>query len=150
MQELALALKGSDCNFLWVVRETTEMAKLPTHFIEETKEKGLVVIWCNQLEVLSHDSICCFLTHCGLNSVPEALSLRVPMLGMPLWTDYIMNAKLVEDVWGIGITARRNENDLAMKETILNELLNGEKGKEIKKNTIKWKNLTKKHRWTYS
>ncbi|XP_040952742.1 UDP-glycosyltransferase 74G1 [Gossypium hirsutum] len=100
MQELALALKGSDCNFLWVVRETTEMAKLPTHFIEETKEKGLVVTWYNQLEVLSHDLICCFLTHCGLNSVLEALSLGVLMLEMPFWTDQITNAKLVEDVYG--------------------------------------------------
>ncbi|MBA0757486.1 hypothetical protein Gotri_020584, partial [Gossypium trilobum] len=144
MQELALALKGSDCNFLWVVRETTEMAKFPTHFIEETKEKGLVVTWCNQLEVLSHDLICCFLTHCGLNSVLEALSLGVLMLEMPFWTDQITNAKLVEDVCGIGITGRRNQNDLATKETIercLNELVNGEKGKEIKMNTIKWKNL---------
>ncbi|KAB2020882.1 hypothetical protein ES319_D07G099800v1, partial [Gossypium barbadense] len=135
MQELALALKGSDCNFLWVVRETTEMAKLPTLFIEETKEKGLVVTWYNQLEVLSHDLICCFLTHCGLNSVLEALSLGVLMLEMPFWTDQITNAKLVED------------NDLATKETIercLNEFVNGEKGKEIKMNTIKWKNLAKK------
>ncbi|KAG8488415.1 hypothetical protein CXB51_016442 [Gossypium anomalum] len=147
MQELALALKGSDCNFLWVVRETTEMAKLPAHFIEETKEKGLVVTWCNQLEVLSRDSICCFLTHCGLNSVLEALSLGVPMLGMLFWTDQITNTKLVEDVWGIGITSWRNQHNLATKETIkrcLNELVNGEKSKEIKMNTIKRKNLVKK------
>ncbi|XVF21246.1 hypothetical protein REPUB_Repub12eG0073700 [Reevesia pubescens] len=55
-EELAWALKGSNCYFLWVVRATEE-AKLPNNFIEETSEKGLVVTWCPQLEVLSHEPI---------------------------------------------------------------------------------------------
>ncbi|KAK8639387.1 hypothetical protein V6N13_137771 [Hibiscus sabdariffa] len=147
MEEVAWALKGADCNFLWVVRGTAEKAKLPSHFIEETKEKGLVVSWCHQLEVLSHQSICCFLTHCGLGSTLEALSLGVPMLAMPLWTDQITNAKQVEEVWGIGIKVRQNEKGLVtrgMIEQCLKELLKGEKAKEIKENTIKWKNLARK------
>ncbi|TYH64012.1 hypothetical protein ES332_D07G236800v1 [Gossypium tomentosum] len=80
--ELACALKSSNVYFLWVVRET-EMAKLPYNFIEETSEKGLVVAWCPQLEVLSNEAIGCFLTHCGFNSTLEALSLGVPMLQCP-------------------------------------------------------------------
>ncbi|XWS75971.1 hypothetical protein CRYUN_Cryun01aG0137100 [Craigia yunnanensis] len=82
MTELGWALKGSNCYFLWVVRKTEE-AKLPKNFIEETWEKGLVVTLCPQLEVLSHESIGCFLTHCDFNSVLESLSLGVPMLAMP-------------------------------------------------------------------
>ncbi|XWS31161.1 hypothetical protein CRYUN_Cryun23aG0053300 [Craigia yunnanensis] len=146
MVELAGALKGSNCYFLWVVRETEE-AKLPNNFIEETLEKGLVVTWCPQLEVLSHESIGCFLTHCGFNSVLEALSLGVPMLAMPQWTDQGTNAKYVEDVWGIGIRVRPDDKGFVRREIIeqcIKELMEGEKGKEAKKNVIKWKNLAKK------
>ncbi|XP_022769551.1 UDP-glycosyltransferase 74G1-like [Durio zibethinus] len=147
MAELAWALKGSNYYFLWVVRETEE-AKLPNNFIEETSEKGLVVTWSPQLEVLSHESIGCFLTHCGFNSVLEALSLGVPMLAMPQWTDQGTNAKYVEDVWGIGIRARPDEKGIVRRTVIeqcIKELLiEGEKGKEITKNAIKWKNLAKR------
>ncbi|PPR87087.1 hypothetical protein GOBAR_AA33601 [Gossypium barbadense] len=60
-------------------------------------------------------------------------SLGVPMLGMLFWTDQITNAKLVVDRLRM-ITTK----------WCLNELVNGEKGKEIKMNTIKLKNLVKK------
>lgn len=146
--ELACALKSSNVCFLWVVRET-EMAKLPYNFIEETSEKGLVVAWCPQLEVLSNEAVGCFLTHCGFNSTLEALSLGVPMLAMPQWTDQPTNAKHVEDVWRIGIRAHPNEKGVVRRETIercIKELLTevGEKGKEIRKNSIRWKDLAKK------
>ncbi|XVE72644.1 hypothetical protein DITRI_Ditri11bG0054600 [Diplodiscus trichospermus] len=146
MAELAWALKGSNCYFLWVVREREE-AKLPNNFIDEAREKGLVVTWCPQLEVLSHESIGCFLTHCGFNSVLEALSLGVPMLAMPQWTDQGTNAKHVEDVWRIGIRVRPDEKGLVRKEVVelcIKEIMEGEKGKEAKKNAIKWKDLAKK------
>ncbi|KAK8506008.1 hypothetical protein V6N13_002657 [Hibiscus sabdariffa] len=146
--ELASALKETGVYFLWVVKET-EKANLPNNFIEETSEKGLVVSWCPQLEVLSHDSVGCFLTHCGFNSVLEALSLGVPVLAMPIWTDQPTNAKHIEDVWGIGIRVRPDKEGTVRRETIkqcIAELVTevGEKGKEIKKNSIKWKDLAKK------
>ena len=99
MRELALGLKNSKHYFLWVVRES-EKNKL---HLEETLEKGLVVNWCPQLEVLAHKSLGCFLTHCGFNSTLEALSLGVPLVAMPQWTDQTTNAKYIEDVWGVGI-----------------------------------------------
>ena len=58
-----------------------------------------------QLEVLSHESIGYFLTHCGFNSVLEAPSLGVTMVVMP--TDQGSNA--VEDVWEIGMRARPDD-----------------------------------------
>ncbi|MBA0733028.1 hypothetical protein Gogos_017081 [Gossypium gossypioides] len=148
MEEIALALKDRNGYFLWVVRET-EKAKLPHNYIKETSHKGLVVTWCPQLEVLSHESVGCFLTHCGFNSTLEALSLGVPMLALPQWTDQCTNAKYIEDVWRIGIRARPDEKGIVRKETIIRcimELLMevGKKGEEIKKNSIKWKNLAKK------
>ena len=82
MEELTLGLKNSNCHFLWVVRET-EQKKLPINFLHEKSEKGLVVSWCPQLEVLARKAIGCFMTHCGWNSTLEALSLGVPMVAMP-------------------------------------------------------------------
>ncbi|KAK2977645.1 hypothetical protein RJ640_012482 [Escallonia rubra] len=86
MEELACGLKQSNRYFLWVVRASEE-SKLPTNFATEASEKGLVVNWCPQLKVLAHPAMGCFMTHCGWNSTLEALSLGVPMLAVPQWTD---------------------------------------------------------------
>jgi pathogen-inducible salicylic acid glucosyltransferase len=104
MEELAWGLRSSKRNFLWVVRES-EAGKVPKRFVEETSGKGLVVSWCSQLEVLAHEAVGCFITHCGWNSTLEALSLGVPMLAMPQWTDQSTNAKYIMDVWKIGLKA---------------------------------------------
>lgn len=145
IEELALGLKGSNCYFLWVVR-TSGWSKLPENFIEETYGKGLAVSWCPQLEVLANEAIGCFVTHCGFNSVLEALSLGVPIVAMPQWADQPTNAKYVEDVWKVGIRARPNEKGIVRRETVelcIREVMEGQKGKEIKENANKWKNLAK-------
>ncbi len=43
-----------------------------------------------QIEVLSHTDV--FLTHCGMNSINEALCFGVPMVAMPFMNDQITNA----------------------------------------------------------
>lgn len=145
MGQVALGLKGTNRNFLWVVRES-EVTKLPENFIQETKEIGLVVHWSPQLQVLAHKSVGCFLTHCGWNSTVEALSLGVPMVAMPMWTDQPTNAKYVADVWGVGVRVRKDENGIVRKEEIercVSEVMEGERGEEIRRNCEKWKNLAK-------
>lgn len=48
-----------------------------------------------QIEVLQHTDV--FLTHCGMNSINEALCLGVPMVAMPFLNDQLTNAaRLVE------------------------------------------------------
>ncbi|XP_044498150.1 mogroside IE synthase-like [Mangifera indica] len=145
MEEIAWGLKKSNFFFLWVVREP-EFAKLPRNFPEETFEKGLVVSWSPQLEVLAHKSVGCFLTHCGWNSTLEALSLGVPMVAMPQWTDQTTNAKFVEDVWQVGFRVRANEKMIVTREEIeicIKEVMEGERSNNIRRNTEKWKKLAK-------
>ncbi|KAL4631953.1 hypothetical protein ACB092_04G016700 [Castanea dentata] len=145
MQELTWGLKNSNCYFLWVVRET-EQKKLPTNFLQETAEKGLVVSWCSQLEVLAHKAIGCFMTHCGWNSTLEALSLGVPMVAMPQWTDQPTNAKFIADVWKVGVRIKLDERGIATKEEIefcIREVIEDERGKEMRMNSVKWKELAK-------
>ncbi|KAJ0054287.1 hypothetical protein Pint_03134 [Pistacia integerrima] len=145
MEELAWALKQSDKYFLWVVRASEE-AKIPKNFPEKTSEKGLMINWCPQLEVLAHEAMGCFVTHCGWNSTLEALSLGVPMVAMPQWTDQSTNAKNIMDVCRMGLKAPADEKGIVRKEAIehcIKEILEGERGKEIKENAGKWKKLAK-------
>ncbi|KAH0641559.1 hypothetical protein KY289_032533 [Solanum tuberosum] len=146
MEELAWGLKNSNNNFLWVVRSTEE-PKLPKDFLEElTIEKGLVVPWCPQLQVLEHESIGCFLTHCGWNSILEAISLGVPMVAMPQWTDQPTNAKFVKDVWEIGVRAKQDEKGIVRREVIeecIKLVMEEEKGKLIRENAKKWKEMAR-------
>ncbi|CBI33059.3 unnamed protein product, partial [Vitis vinifera] len=115
---------ASNAYFLVVVRES-EQAKLPQNFKEETAEKGLVVSWCPQL---------------------EALSLGVPMVVAPLWTDQPTNAKFVEDVWGIGLRARADHKGIVRREVLedcIGKVMGSDGLKEIKNNAMKWKNLAR-------
>ncbi|KAL2936106.1 UDP-glycosyltransferase 74G1 [Bienertia sinuspersici] len=133
-------------HFLWVVRES-ESNKLPKGFVQDTLEQGLVVGWAFQLEVLAHEATGCFVTHCGFNSILEALSLGVAMVGVPQWTDQGTNAKFVEDVWGVGVRAKVDEKDVVrrdeLEECIKEIVMEGEKREEIMKNVAKWKKLAK-------
>ncbi|KAL0346071.1 UNVERIFIED_CONTAM: UDP-glycosyltransferase 74E2 [Sesamum radiatum] len=143
--ELACALKASGSHFLWVVRSSEE-AKLPKNFPEETSEKGLIVSWCPQLEVLAHEAVACFITHCGWNSTLESLSLGVPVVAMPQWTDQSTNAKFVTDVWGIGIRAHADEEGLVRQEEIvhcLKNVMEGEDGKVVSMNVEKWRRIAR-------
>ncbi|XP_044465093.1 mogroside IE synthase-like [Mangifera indica] len=145
MEEVAWGLKRSNCNFLWVVRET-ETEKLPKNFSDETSEKGLIVSWCPQLEVLTHKSVGCFMTHCGWNSTLEALCLGVPMVAMPQWSDQPTNSKIVEDVWQVGVRVRVNEKGIVTREEIevcIREVMEGEKSEDLRRNSEKWKELAK-------
>ncbi|KAJ4833527.1 hypothetical protein Tsubulata_030061 [Turnera subulata] len=146
MAELAWGLKRSNYSFLWVVRESEEK-KLPSDFIEDTSDTSLIVTWSPQLQVLAHRSTGCFVTHCGWNSTLEALSLGVPMVAMPQWTDQPTNAKFVADVWRVGVRVNVGDNGVVTKEEIercIREVMEEGRGNEIRQNSEKWKELARK------
>ncbi|CAA0839339.1 UDP-glycosyltransferase 74E2 [Striga hermonthica] len=129
-EELTCALTACGKHFLWVVR-LSEEPMLPLNFRHDVSDRGLVVSWAPQLEVLAHPAIGCFVTHCGWNSTLEGLCLGVPMVAMPQWTDQSTNAKLVRDVWGLGITATKDECGLVRKEEIMScvrRVMEGDEG----------------------
>ncbi|KAM7497044.1 hypothetical protein LguiA_021458 [Lonicera macranthoides] len=143
MEELVCGFREANHYFLWVVRES-EQAKLPKYFVEETQEKGLVVPWCPQVEVLAHEAIGCFVTHCGWNSTLEALSLGVPMVAMPRWTDQTTNSKYICDVWKVGVRPRPYEKGIVRREAIercIKEVMEGDIAKDIIKNASRWRDF---------
>lgn len=56
-----------------------------------------------QVEVLTHTDV--FLTHCGMNSINEALTLGVPMVAMPFLNDQLTNAQRIAEM-GLGKRVR--------------------------------------------
>lgn len=104
--EMAHGLLLSRVSFIWVVRPditcSLESNLLPPRFEDEVKDRGLVVSWCSQIDVLSHPAIGGFLTHCGWNSVLESSWCKVPMLCFPIFADQFTNRKLVVSEWNVG------------------------------------------------
>ncbi len=82
-----------------------------------------------QLEVLQNADL--FITHCGMNSVNEAMSFGVPMLAMPIINDQIANAKRIAEL-GIGMRMRAFPTTADKLYRNALQLLNNA---EIKKNT---------------
>lgn len=146
MSEMAEGLYNCGKAFLWVVR-ASESSKLPENFTDKTKERGLVVTWSPQLEVLAHPAVGCFVTHCGWNSTMEGLGAGVPMVAMPQWSDQTMNAKYIEDVWRVGVRVHPDDKGVVRKEELekcVREVMEGERSSEYIRNAADWKEKAKR------
>ncbi|MCO5564088.1 hypothetical protein L7F22_017744 [Adiantum nelumboides] len=115
MQELAHALEASGQSFLWVIRpgsvvdESSIDSVLPEGFQERIRERGQIVSWAPQMDVLAHPSIGGFLSHCGWNSTLETLWLGVPILCWPQRADQGINKRFIEEEWKVGIAVEKHE-----------------------------------------
>uniref|UniRef100_A0A2N9HLW5 Glycosyltransferase n=1 Tax=Fagus sylvatica TaxID=28930 RepID=A0A2N9HLW5_FAGSY len=162
LKEIALGLEKSGQRFLWVVRNPPSVkhslatsaqpdpdldSLLPEGFLDRTKEKGLVVkSWAPQVAVLNHDSVGGFVTHCGWNSVLEAVCAGVPMVAWPLYAEQRFNrVVLVEDV-KIALPMNESEDGFvssAEVEKRVRELMESERGNSIRERTVGMKDEAK-------
>ncbi|XP_028787495.1 anthocyanidin 3-O-glucosyltransferase 7-like [Neltuma alba] len=129
-----------DVPFLWSLKDHSK-ALLPKGFLERTSRKGKVVPWAPQTLVLAHESVGVFVTHGGCNSVSESLSSGVPMICRPYFGDQLMAARMVEDVWEVGV---KIEGGLFTKNALIRSLevvLKQKEGKVMRKKAEKLKNL---------
>ncbi|KAK2429473.1 7-deoxyloganetin glucosyltransferase [Trifolium repens] len=142
MIEFAWGLASSKKPFLWVIRPDLvagENAVLPQDFLEETKNRGLLSSWCPQEEVLTHSAIGGFLTHNGWNSTLESVCSGVPMICWPFFAEQQTNCRFCCNEWEIGLEIEDAKRDKI--EDLVRELMDGEKGKEMKQKALKWKKL---------
>ncbi|XP_059645061.1 UDP-glycosyltransferase 84B1-like [Cornus florida] len=151
IENIAMALKKSKRPFLWVIksgeRDSDKENGLPVGFMEETNGTGLVVSWCNQEKVLMHGALACFVSHCGWNSTLEAVAAGVPVIAFPEWTDQPTNAKLLVDVFKMGVRMRPQEDGVVTKEEVercIFEVTEGLRATEIKERAAELKDAARK------
>ncbi|CAI8594280.1 unnamed protein product [Vicia faba] len=140
--EFAWGLANSKKHFLWIIRPDLVVGGsvvLSSEFMNEISDRGLIASWCPQEKVLNHPSIGGFLTHCGWNSTTESICAGVPMLCWPFFADQPTNSRIICNEWEVGIEIDSNvKRDEVEKQ--VNELMVGEKGKEMRKRVTKMKN----------
>ncbi|GMP88232.1 hypothetical protein CsSME_00040291 [Camellia sinensis var. sinensis] len=143
-----MALEACGKNFFWVVRPTSNSVTdhdhndgewLPRGFERRIQDsnKGLLLLqqWASQLEILSRKSLCAFLTHCGWNSVLEALSNGIPMLSWPMGAEQNFNAKMLEEELGLCVGVASGSSEVNHKDivTMIDLVMGGStKGKDMK------------------
>jgi hypothetical protein len=139
--EFAWGLANSEKPFLWIIRPDLvvgDSAVLPPEFVTKTKDRGMLASWCLQEQILKHPSIGGFLTHSGWNSTLESVCNGVPMISWPFFAEQQTNCRYCCTEWGIGMEIDNNvQRDEVEK--LVRELMNGEKGKNMKKKVIEWK-----------
>lgn len=106
--EIACGLSNSKQPFLWVVRPGLVLGAkwiepLSEGLVRSLEEKGKIVKWAPQQEVLAHRAIGGFLTHNGWNSTLESICEGVPMICLPGGWDQMLNSRFVSDIWKVGI-----------------------------------------------
>ncbi|XP_074585709.1 putative UDP-rhamnose:rhamnosyltransferase 1 [Curcuma longa] len=139
-RELASGLELSAAPFLWAVRKPSGSgtsggggARRHCH--------GLVIEgWVPQLEILRHNSVGAFLTHCGSSSVNESLQFGIPMVMLPLIADTGLIARWCAEM-KVGEEVARNEadgsftgEDVAMA---IGKVMVEEEAKEFRRNAEK-------------
>ncbi|KAI9121405.1 hypothetical protein K1719_008438 [Acacia pycnantha] len=145
VHEFAWGLANNKKPFLWIIRPDLVdggSTILSPEFISETKERGLIASWCEQEKVLNHPAIGGFLTHCGWNSMMESICAGVPMACWPFYGDQQTNCRYACTEWGIGLDIDNNVKREEV-EKLVNELVEGDIGKEMRHKVIEWQKISK-------
>ncbi|KAM4093873.1 hypothetical protein ACB094_06G152000 [Castanea mollissima] len=115
--EFWYGLVNSKNRFLWAVRPDLVIQKdgegqIPVELVEGRKDRGYMVGWVPQEEVLVHKA----------NSTLESIVAEVPMICWPYFADQQINSRFVSEVWKLGIDMK-DVCDRVMVEKIVNHLM---------------------------
>ncbi|KAD7480199.1 hypothetical protein E3N88_03335 [Mikania micrantha] len=114
-------LVDSGSRFLWVIRPdsvTSDPMDIPSELSKGTKERGYIVQWAPQEEVLAHRAVGGFLTHSGWNSTLESVIEGVPMICWPYFLDQQVNSRYVGEVWKLGLDMKDTCDRVIIEKTV--------------------------------
>ncbi|KAF8014257.1 hypothetical protein BT93_H0178 [Corymbia citriodora subsp. variegata] len=140
--ELAWGLELSQQRFVWVVHPPMDDDAsgnffngsngqdgtpnyLPEGFYTRTHDRGVVVpMWAPQTEILAHESVGGFVSHCGWNSTLESIVNGVPMVAWPLYAEQGMNAAMLVEKLGMAVRPRTRAAGRAVGREEIAEMVN--------------------------
>jgi len=139
--EFAWGLAKSGYSFVWNIRPDLvigDSTVLPPEFAAAVEGRAMLTSWCPQEAVLQHEAVGVFLTHSGWNSTLESLCAGVPMLSWPFFAEQQTNCRYKRTEWGVGmeIGGEVRRDELA---DIIREAMDGEKGLEMRRRAVEWK-----------
>ncbi|OEL27678.1 Anthocyanidin 5,3-O-glucosyltransferase [Dichanthelium oligosanthes] len=154
-RQVARGLEASGQRFLWVVRSPPGEdggpgreppadpdldALLPAGFQERTKDRGFVVrSWAPQVDVLRHRAAGAFVTHCGWNSVLEAVLMGgVPMLAWPMYAEQRMNKVFLVEEMRLAVALEGYDREMVRDEEVATKvrwLMESDGGRELRERT---------------
>ncbi|KAJ6314662.1 hypothetical protein OIU78_018190 [Salix suchowensis] len=151
LKEIAIGLKESSVNFLWVTRAKELELGGESELEERIGDRGIVVReWVDQREILMHQSVSGFLSHCGWNSVLESICAGVPILAWPMMAEQPLNARMVAEEIKVGLRVETCNGSVrgfvkweGLKKMV-EELMEGDMGKEVRKNVKEYRELARK------
>ncbi|KAM0954108.1 putative 7-deoxyloganetic acid glucosyltransferase [Dioscorea sansibarensis] len=151
LMEFWEGLVDSGHRFLWVVRQdmvvsqTEEMnaMKIPEKIEKGLKERGCIVEWVPQEEVLAHRAVGCFLTHSGWNSTLESVVAGVPMICRPFFADQLINSRFTSEVWRIGVDMK-DKFDKETVKRLVKEVMEGESALKLRDSATRMAKLARK------
>lgn len=150
-RHVARGLETSGQRFLWVVRRPPGDGEqkpdpdldldvlLPEGFLARTRDRGLVVkSWAPQREVLAHGAVGGFVTHCGWNSVLEAVAGGVPMLAWPMYAEQRMNKVFLVEEMKLAVAVEGYDKEMVEEEEVAAKvrwLMESDGGAELRRRT---------------
>ncbi|VFR03350.1 unnamed protein product [Cuscuta campestris] len=138
--EIAWGLADSGHSFLWAIRPGSikgmECEEGQWEDLERRMgERGRIVKWAPQKDVLAHGSVGGFWSHCGWNSTMEALGEGVPMICRPVFADQLTNARFLVQEWRVGLELKELERGVIAK-TVKELMREGDERDKVKKNAM--------------
>ncbi|TKY59055.1 Scopoletin glucosyltransferase [Spatholobus suberectus] len=124
LKDIAMGLEASGQQFIWVVKKSGKDGEkgeewLPDGFEKRMEGKGLIIRgWAPQVLILEHEAIGAFVTHCGWNSILEAVTAGVPMVTWPIAYEQFFNEKLVTEILKIGVPSGAKKWAAAVGDTV--------------------------------
>ncbi|TKA62500.1 hypothetical protein B0A49_13146 [Cryomyces minteri] len=121
-------LRGLNVPYILVKREDKQEL---VNALGPYSTPGIITKWAPQLEILSHPSLRCFLSHAGFGSMLEGIVGGTPFISCPVASDQFLDSKVMNHL-GVSVgTIAVNKHISQMQRTTPYPILPDDAGKQI-------------------